>query len=215
MAADARVEAARYALLRRLAPALRHGLVGKLHPVGLMSETLVRRMRTAPEIEPARAGLEKIHELSRSAMTACSSLITWLAPEEGDGVGLEEGMAECIDLLGTDLGMRGHNLRSELSGGQARVSRSAVRNLLSAALIAQSDSLQRASDIVVRSTKTPEAPELTIEWSEADRESMPSPDDAYRRLDWEEIQLLAGAESAQCTRAAGRITLRFTPMESA
>ena len=39
---DQLFEAARYALLRRLAPAIRHSMVGWLHPVVLTAEILER-----------------------------------------------------------------------------------------------------------------------------------------------------------------------------
>ena len=40
-----RAEAARYALLRRLAPSIRHNLVINLQPIGMIYEVLDRRLR--------------------------------------------------------------------------------------------------------------------------------------------------------------------------
>ena len=41
----ARADAARYALLRRLAPSIRHHLVVNLQPIGMIYEVLDRRLR--------------------------------------------------------------------------------------------------------------------------------------------------------------------------
>src|SRR5512141_1759719 len=77
------VEAARYALLRRLAPALRHGMVGALHPIELVAEAIELRLQAAvPDLAAARDNLSKIKDLSRAAVLACTNLTGWLAPEE-------------------------------------------------------------------------------------------------------------------------------------
>ena len=45
-------ESARYALLRRLMPAIRHNLAGSLQPIGMVSAMLERRMQGAsPDLE--------------------------------------------------------------------------------------------------------------------------------------------------------------------
>jgi hypothetical protein len=212
-AIEVRAEAARYALLRRLAPALRHGMVGKLHPVSLMSETLARRLRAAPDASNTRDSLEKIHQLARSAIAACAGLVGWLAPEDEAGIALEEAVAECVSLLGTDFSMHGHQLRSELATGQATVSQSAVRNLLCAALIAQVDSFERPVDMVIRAGQVPGA--LVVEWADSTREALPLPEVTYRRLGWEDVQALAVADCVQCERSAGRILLHFARQGSA
>ena len=40
-------EAARYALLRRLMPAIRHHLVGEFQPIGMVAAMLERRLQAA------------------------------------------------------------------------------------------------------------------------------------------------------------------------
>ena len=134
------VEAARYALLRRLAPAFRHGVVGALHPIELIAEAVERRLQAAvPDLATARENLGKIKNLSRSAVLSCTNLTSWLAPEEGAVTMLGEGIDECLALLKTDFGMRGFAVRNEAREIGVDVSRAALRNVLTASLITATD----------------------------------------------------------------------------
>jgi len=144
------VEAARYALLRRLAPALRHGMVGALHPVELIAEAIEQRLQAAvPDLANARENLGRIKNLSRSAVLCCTNLTSWLAPEEGAVTMLGEGIDECLALLNTDFGMRGFAIRNEAREIGADVSRAALRNVLTASLIAATDTAPRPADLVL------------------------------------------------------------------
>src|SRR5450432_144566 len=76
------IEAASYALLRRLAPAFRHRMVGGLHPIELIAEAMEQRLQAAvPDMANARENLGRIKNLSRSAVLSCTSVTNWLAPE--------------------------------------------------------------------------------------------------------------------------------------
>ena len=51
-----RAEAARYALLRRLASSMRHHLVVNLQPIGMIYEVMDRRLRApVPDLAPGPA----------------------------------------------------------------------------------------------------------------------------------------------------------------
>jgi hypothetical protein len=53
-------EAARYALLRRLAPSIRHHLVVNLQPIGMIYEVLDRRLRaTEPQLDGVRDSAQR------------------------------------------------------------------------------------------------------------------------------------------------------------
>jgi hypothetical protein len=204
-----RLEAARYALLRRLAPAIRHALVGRLHPIGLVSEAMARRMQSAPDAVQARESLEKIHELSRTAITTSADLLSWLAPEQGPAIGLKEGVEECLGLLGTDFSMRGHAIRAELEGADMTVAMPALRTVLAGVLVAQSDALARPSDLLFTAAREGETAVLMLAVKNARREDMPQPEESYRRLAWKEVQALAEAEGVELSRRGRSVELRM------
>src|SRR3954463_12954570 len=86
-------EAARYALLRRLAPSMRHHLVVKLQPIGMVYEVMDRRLRAPePDLAEVHASARKINGFARDALNSCLDVVSWLAPQEemlttaGEGV---------------------------------------------------------------------------------------------------------------------------------
>ena len=55
----------------------------------------------------------------------------------------EAGVRECLGLLATSLTFRGYTLRDEVAGLPGMVRRSAIRNVLTAALIHVTDHTRR------------------------------------------------------------------------
>ena len=204
------VEAARYALLRRLAPALRHGMVGALHPVELIAEAIERRLQAAvPDLAGARENLGKIKNLSRSAVLSCTNLTGWLAPEEGAVTMLGEGIDECMALLKTDFSMRGFAVRNEAQEIGVDVSSAALRNVLTASLIAATDASPHPADLVLTAELSQGHAVLTILVRPADRAAGFADAVAYRRLDWSDVAALAQAESVKLVREGDRVIMRY------
>jgi len=204
------VEAARYALLRRLAPAIRHDMVGTLHPIGLIAEITDRRLQE-PQIDLAsvQENIGKIRRLSRSALASCSNLVTWLAPEAGAVSTLGEGIDECVDLLHTEFGMRGFTLENEAREIDTAVSRAALRNALTAALIAAADSGPAPADLLLAAEVSETHALVSVVMRPADRDAPVAGDIAYRLLEWRDVEALAGAESVELSRSSDRVTLRY------
>lgn len=204
------VEAARYALLRRLAPALRHGVVGALHPIELIAEAIDRRLQAAvPDLEDARENLGKIKNLSRSAIHSCTNLASWLAPEDGAVTMLGEGIDECLALLKTEFDMRGFAVRNEAREIGVDVSRAALRNVLTATLIAATDSAPRPADLVLTAELSQEHAVVSILVRPADGVSGFGDVAPYRRLGWGDVGVLAQAESVDLLHQGDRVSMRY------
>jgi hypothetical protein len=204
------VEAARYALLRRLAHAFRHRMVGGLHPIELIAEAVDRRLQAAvPDLANARENLDKIKTLCRSSVLACTNLTSWLAPEEGVSTMLGEGIDECLALLNTDFGMRGFAIRNDAREIDADVSRAALRNVLTASLIAATDTALRPADLVLTAELSQGQVVLSILVCPADREAGFADAAAYRSLEWSDVASLAQAESVDLSRQRDRVTMRY------
>jgi hypothetical protein len=109
--ADRLVEAARYALLRRLAYAMRHHMVVHLQPIGMITEVMERRLRMpAPDIGQVHESMDKINGFSRAAVQSCLDVVSWLAPEPGVAIGLDAGVQECVAMLRSNFSFRGFAL---------------------------------------------------------------------------------------------------------
>ena len=204
------VEAARYALLRRLAPAFRHGAVGALHPIELIAEAVERRLQAAvPDLATAGENLGKIKNLSRSAVLSCTNLTSWLAPEEGAVTMLGEGIDECLALLKTDFGMRGFAVRNEAREIGVDVSRAALRNVLTASLITATDTAPGPANLVLTAERSQGHAVVSILVRPAEDITGFADAAFYRRLEWGDVQALARAESVELLQQGDRVSLRY------
>jgi hypothetical protein len=207
---DISVEAARHAVLRRLAAAIRHGIVGQLQPIALISDALERRARgAAPDMAGLQTGLAQVKTLSRSAMLSCSNLITWIAPEDNSIIPLGEGVDECVKLLVTEFSMRGFNLENHARQIDVGVSHSALRFVLTGSLLAATDAARSPSDLLVAAKVSVDQAVLSIFVRSADRVPAAAASDAYRRLGWSDAEALADAEAVKLSRQSNNITLNF------
>jgi len=203
-------EAARYTLLRRLAPSIRHRLVGKLHPIGLIAQVVEGQIKeAAPDLADVQDNVAKINSLSRSAMLSTTSLITWLAPEEGATTTIGDGINECLTLLQTDFGIRGFSIESEVHGLDACVSLSALRNVLTASLIAATDSAPGPANLLLEAQVSNEHALLSIHIRPTDDTSSAAIDNAYRRLEWDDVQALAEGESVGLSHNGACVEMRY------
>src|SRR5687767_1011658 len=195
------VEAARYALLRRLAPSMRHHLVVNLQPIGMIYEVMDRRLRASqPDLADVHESAHKINGFARAALNSCLDVVTWLAPEEEMLTTASEGVRECLGLLATSLTFRGYALRNEVPPVPGQVRRSAIRNVLTAAMIHTTDENPPPADIVLNAEPTPDALVLALTLRPTQGDQGFSTEAGYRRLDWSDVEALAEAESVELKR---------------
>ncbi len=204
------IEAARYALLRRLGPAIRHRVVGKLHPIGLIAEALEWQMQD-PALEASRLAesIGKINGLSRTAMLSFTSQITWLVREERASTTLAEGIDECLSLLHTDFELRGFSIRNEVPSPGPRVSLNAIRNVLAGALIAISDAAPGPAKLTLTAEILDRQVMLSVLIQPTDESIDLEGTEAYRRLEWSDVEALAEAESVAISRRGERVDMRY------
>ncbi|HSV52599.1 MAG TPA: hypothetical protein VLJ57_10800 [Burkholderiaceae bacterium] len=194
---DVEAEAARYALLRRLAPVLRHQMVLHLQPLEMIVE-LARRRLASEQVDLAsiRDGIDKIGLFSRAAMAACISSVSWLSDEDEIAIAVGEGVGECIAVLKSGLSFRGFTIHGAIEGETAKVSRRTLRSLLATAALGLSDALPAPFDFSVS---------IEVGASEAviQVKALPSlgtgsffNEKPSRILDWGDLQALARAEGA-------------------
>lgn len=206
-------EAARYSVLRRLAPALKHDMVVNLQAVAMMAEVLNARVeRGLTNPTEFKKGVSKINRLAREAVMTCLDVVAWIEPGEEAGIRLREGVGKCVGLLSGNFNFRGFSISQDVPDVDFEVSREALRNLLSAALITLTDAAAAPAEVVVRSEVSAGFAVLTVRCevreSDADADAMPF-SDTYRQLDWADVQALAVAESVELFRTADQIVMRI------
>jgi hypothetical protein len=204
-------EAARYGVLRRLAPALRHDMVVNLQAVAMMAEVVNARLeRGLSDPNEFQRSVSKINRLAREAVMTCLNVAAWIEPGEDEGIRLRDGVQECVALLAGNFNFRGFSLSNDVADVDFEVSREALRNLLSAALITLTDTPTGCCDVQVKAEVSAGFALLTVRCN-----LRPAEADAiafainYRQIDWADVQALAVAESVELFRTSDQIVMRM------
>jgi hypothetical protein len=204
------LEAAYYALLRRLAPTIRHHMVGDLQPMGMICATMERRMKNgSPDLANIQENIGKIDTLSRAAVKSCLGLMSWVAPEEKAISPLDAAVQDCMGLLKNEFGFRGYSITTEVGEQPLEVSRSAVRHGLSAVLVALSDEQPGPFDLHITAEMSVADATLYVQRRHSDGAAPFTNAGRYRTLEWRDVQAIAAAEGMGLARQDDRVTLRF------
>lgn len=206
-----RLEATRYALLRRLTMAMRHELVVHLQPMGLITELLERRLQQPqPQLAQIREGMDKIHTLARAAVQGCLDVVSWIAPDPADRVPLQDGVRECVELLRTGFSFRGFALVNQVEDAPQQVARAALRQVLPAALFALTERAASPAEVLVTAQARGDGTvAVTLELRQAAGEPGAAGQAPYRLMAWADVEVLAEAEGVRASRGERDAQLVF------
>lgn len=206
-----RVEATRYALLRRLAHSMRHHMVIHLQPIGMITEVLDRRLKASTtNFVHVQESMVRINGFSKAAVQSCLDVVSWLAPDATTPISVAAGVGECLSLLRSNLSFRGFTVREELQDGATPVLCCALRSVLPAALLTLTDRAKAPATLVVQAQSSPGA--ATVSLTVTPDQGAPgfAGEPPYRILDWDEVQALADAESVGMRREGDTVHLAFS-----
>jgi hypothetical protein len=176
-----------------------------------MAALLERRMQQAsPDLGSLKDNCVSIGQLSRNAAETCVNLMSWVAPRADSMVRAGPAISECVNLLATSLRFRGFALSSQAPDLPAQVSCTAIRSVLTAALLALSDTAGQPSDIQVDARLDGNAVVIDLSLTPAERsaDNVGAPD--YRALGWDDVHRLATAEDVGLSRAGDSVRLMLT-----
>jgi hypothetical protein len=203
-------EAARYALLRRLAPSFRHHLVVNLQPIGMICEVMERRLRApAPDLAHVHDSAGKINSFAKAALHSTVDVIGWLTPDDAVTVAVQASVRECAALLATSLGFRGYALRNEVPELAGAVRRASMRTMLTGALLYTTDHLPAPADLVLTAAAESECARVSVELRGNNGDNSFGAEPNYRKLEWQDLEALAAAEFVQLARAGQRVDIRL------
>jgi len=204
-------EAARYGVLRRLGPTLKHDMVVNLQAIAMMAEVMNAKLdRGSPDPASFHASIAKLNRLARDAVANCLKVAEWLEPGEDQGVRLADGIEECLALLTSNFNFRGFLVSRELSDAPLQVSRVALRHLLIAALITLTDAAGGPCEVKVKAEVKAGMAEITVGISPRKDEFEGLPyEPGYRQLEWSDVQALAQAEGVELVHGGDHILMRM------
>lgn len=207
-------EAARYALLRRLAPAIRHDMAGALQPISMVAVLLEKRLqKPVPDMTVITKNVHDINTLAREASAACMQLMTWLAPKLDGPVSVHDGVQEAMALVATELSFQGIDLVNDTAGVPMSQPVSVMRGLFMASLLALTDAQTGPGKVVVSADTANARPVLSLTFTATPAEedsvdAMAAPS-AYRMLDWDDVQALAAVLSVSLVISSSQVELYF------
>lgn len=208
-------EAARYALMRRLMPAIRHHIAGSLQPIGMMSAMLERRIMAAnPDMAQLGKNARALSALSRDAAAISLNLMTWLAPRDNDPITIISGIEESLGLIATELSFRGFDVVNSTADVFARLPKAVFRSVFTASLIALTDAAEHAAQVVIASSQEADITQLKIsivQLNTAPPVRAENHISNYRALQWDDVQALADAQGVQLHHASDFVQLAFMP----
>lgn len=206
--ADTTVEAARHALLQRLAPALRHEAVAHLQPIGMIGTLLERRLATEqPDLLQVRDGVHRLLASSKAAAQTCLDMVSWFAPQAGQAAPLHEVVAATLALLRSSLAFRGFTLRDELAGLDTPVDPASLRYALPACLLWLTDSAGPPAQVTLSARAEDAQVRLQLELTPTDGPEGMDAEPAGRPLRREEVQALAQADGVGWDHQGDCLTL--------
>jgi hypothetical protein len=204
-------EAARYGVLRRLGPALKHDMVVNLQAIAMMAEVLNAKLeRGSPAPTEFQTSIAKLNRLAREAVANCLKVASWIEPGEDESVRLSDGVDECLALLASNFNFRGFLVTKEVPDSNFQVSRVILRNLLIASLITLTDAAAGPCEVRVKAEVLGGFAEISVRISPRQDEFEGLPYEAsYRQLEWSDVQALALAESVELVRSHDQIVMRM------
>jgi len=206
-------EAARYALMRRLLPAIRHNLAGTLQPIGMMSAMLERRIKAAaPDMALLAKNTQALTTLSREAAATSLNLMTWLAPRDNELIAVNSAIEESLGLMATELSFRGFSLNNQTTEAVAKLPKGMLRSVFTASLIALTDTVEHPASVVLSVEGEAGDTRLRITTAAAGPNELVALGNrmpTYRSLQWADVQALADAEGVHIDYATDFVQLKY------
>ena len=211
-------EAARYALLVRLAPAMRQDMAGGFQPVIMLATIVEKRLLSAsPDFSTLVKNSHEMRTLAIAATRSNLDLMGWMELDNGARVGLSQGIRDAMHLLATELSFRGFKFVNQTEGVAAEVLRDHLRGVFVAALLALTDTAASPATVLLTVTRNGQDMLLTISLTDVGatlgaitpHEEFPIGLAAYREIDWDDVQAIAAVDGLSVTREAGSVVLKL------
>jgi hypothetical protein len=210
-------EAASYAVLRRIAPVLRHDIAGFMQPVGMLMMVLQRRVQMPePDLQAIAKNVASVSALTKEATTGCMNAMGWMASREDNPVNLRGSVDEAAKLLTMELAANGITIANNIAGDAVSIPQSFFRSVLIGALLAFCDQ-RAAGNALLVSLETgpgghPETSRLMLHMQPGEASGpseSPAVNRSSRRIDWLDVEAMAGTYGVAISRGEGWLSLNL------
>jgi hypothetical protein len=209
-------EAARYALLMRLGPSLRHGLMGQIQILQFLAEMALRQSKSGSNATQAAEAVGKMPSQVVVIRERCHALARWLRSDLDEIVSVDAVVEEVRAMLDVEFSLRERQLIVQCALAEVYAPREPLIEVLAAALLALSDESRQSGVFKVEGAMNDGYAVLLIS-SHLQPEDIVGPDAPYRNLNWNDVTALArgGGIDLSVSAHCARITVQTTQKNSA
>jgi hypothetical protein len=203
-------EAASYAVLRRIAPVLRHDVAGFMQPVGMLMMVLQRRVQMPePDLQAIAKNVASVSALTKEATTGCMNAMGWMASREDNPVSFHEGAEEVLRLLTLELSGRGLTAVNDIAVDHATAARSFFRGAFAGAVLAWCDQTTGAGVLHITASSQAGDTELKLLFEPNENTASTEAVIARRLIGWEDVQAMAHASGAKLSHGDDWLLLQL------
>lgn len=203
------VDAIRFAVLRRLAPGLRHRVMGELQSLQFSGELAARLIDVGGEPTKLALAVRQVVPHAQAAAAACTALIEWLRADEGATTAVDAALPELARLVGDDWVLRGIECSTDAHAGDAQVARIALREVVVTALLALTDAQTGPLDIGLTAERAGNEVVIRLTASPASRASLVPELARGDKIDCADVAALAAAHGVACACVRDGVTVRL------
>jgi hypothetical protein len=202
-------DAIRYAVLRKLASAIRHSLMGDLQTIQFSSELAARMIDSGvggPKLDEC---IKMLPDQTRAAVNSCRAMIEWLRPDDKAATTVDETLRQCLKVAGDDWTLRGIEATTDVRSGGVLVSKPVLREMLVTSLLTLADTHPGPIDIAIVAAANGNEVAISLSARQAGRKTQFPPMTLYRALTYEDVMTIGDAVNVPCDCADGAISFRL------
>ena len=212
---DRLAEAARYAVLGRVLPGLRHDVAGSMQPVRMLLMVLEHRVQnTDPDLAAITKNVMSLSALTKQAAAVCMSALGWADSSEDLHVNLRDGVDEAAKLLALELSLNALALVNGVADDSATAPQSFFRSVFMGALLAFCDQHVASGTLEVTfqeaAANSQHAGQLQLRILPSDAGTSPASPDVVRKprmIGWPDVQAMADSCGVKMAQGDGWLTL--------
>ena len=198
-------EAARFAVLSRVAPMLRHDMAGALQPLGMVAMVMQRRVQAPePDLPAISKNAASIAILTKEAAAGCIDAISWLAPREDPSVSLRRGVEDVLKVLLVELSRCGLEAVNDVAENEASAPQGYFRTVLAGALLAFCDEGTGGGRLHIGTHAGQARLVLRLVAAETSVETAGT---RPRCIEWRDVQAIAASLGTTLARSEDGVTL--------
>ena len=202
-------DAIRYAVLRKLASAIRHSLMGDLQTIQFSAELAARMIDNGAGGPKLDECIKMLPDQTRAAVNSCRAMVEWLRPEDKATTTVDETLRQCLKVAGDDWSLRGIEASTDVRSGGVLVSKPVLRELLVTSLLTLSDTHPGPIDIAIVAEANGGEVVVSLSAKQAGRKTQFPPMTLYRALSYDDVRTIGNAVRVPCDCTDGTISFRL------